>query len=171
MTRYHWFSCVWRPCQKLTPGMSLKHTPSCICRIKCLLTWWTRRYPCRGCSTDGRAGWMRWLIGCFVVGEETRVGNWPISYKADVECVAVTVDAPRIVIITTFGYDGIPWIIFVVYLHVVVWAAVTTALKMEMLEVQINIVAVHYSNYPGTVQVVWIVIWVVWTGEVSLQVG
>ena len=114
---------------------------------------------------------MLWLIDSFVIGKESSVGNRRISYKANVEYVAVTVDTPRIVIITTFRYDGIPGIVFVVNLHVIIWTAVTTTFKMEMCEVQINMVAVRYCNYPGTVQVVWIVIWVVWTGEVSLQVG
>lgn len=42
-------------------------------------------------------------------------------------------------------------------------------LKMEMFKVQINEVAGHDSYCPVTSHAGWVVVWIVWTGEVSSQ--
>jgi len=84
--------------------------------------------------------------------------------------VSVAVDTPRIVIIAVFRYYGVPLIDSVKYLHVIIRAAKATALQMEISKIEINIVAGCHSDYPGTVKMVWVGVWVIWTREVALQV-
>lgn len=43
-------------------------------------------------------------MNLFVIGGETRAGNYEIRYKVNMEDVAATVNTPRILIVTAFGY-------------------------------------------------------------------
>ena len=81
----------------------------------------------------------------------------------------VAEDTPRIVIIAIFRYYGVPLILFVKYLHVIIRAVRVTTLQVEIFKVKINKVAGCYGNFPGAVKMVWVVVWVIWARETSLQ--
>ena len=113
-----------------------------------------------------RAGWVTHMDP-FVRGAETRMGNWHICYKANNDDVAAAVNTPRILISAAFRCYWVRWNVSVKYLHVVIWAVTATILEMEMLKIQINKVAWWYSYCPAAIQVVWIVVWIIWAGEIS----
>lgn len=43
-------------------------------------------------------------VNTLVIGAETRPGYYVIRYKVNMEDVAATINTPRILIITAFGY-------------------------------------------------------------------
>ena len=86
----------------------------------------------------------------------------------NIEDVAVAVNTPRILIIAASHCQALE-IESIIYPHVIIGAASLTALKMKVIKAEVNIVALCYSNNPGTVEIVVVVLWVVWTVEISVR--
>lgn len=110
-------------------------------------------------------------VNTFIIGAETRPGYYVIRYEVNMKDVAGTINTPRILIITAFGYQGAGRRASIEYFHVVIrtFTRAISMLEIKMFKVQINEVTRCHRNCPVASHAERVVVWIVWAGEVSSQ--